>query len=82
MESLYNDEGVELETVTELEISELPAAVVNYINENYAGFEIEEAESVDANGSTTFEVEIEGSNDQELELIFDADGNFLQIVNT
>ena len=56
----------------------LPTAVQQYIDANYQGYEAEEAENETlCDGKTVLEVEIEGPNDQEIDLTFDAEYNFL-----
>ncbi len=57
---------------------ELSANIKNFINTNYAGYEIEESEQDTlCNGATVYEVELKGSNDQKIELTFDTEGNLL-----
>ena len=57
---------------------ELPASIQNYLHNNYAGYEIEESE-LDSlcTGASVYEVELEGSKDEEVELSFDTEGNLL-----
>ncbi|WP_300434318.1 PepSY-like domain-containing protein [Christiangramia sp.] len=54
----------------EVEVSELPQNILDFIAQNYPGVAIEEAE-LENNGN--YEVELEN----DVELIFDGDGNFL-----
>jgi hypothetical protein len=56
----------------------LPIPIQNYLNANYPGAEIEESE-IDTlcNGTAVYEVEVEVSDDNEIELTFDAEGNLL-----
>lgn len=62
----------------EEQMIELSANIKNFIHTNYAGYEIEESEQDTlCNGTTVYEVELEGSNDQEIELTFDTEGNLL-----
>ena len=59
-------------------IADLPAAIKTYVEANYPGYALEEAEQETlCTGESTYEVEIEQGDDDELELTFDTDGNFL-----
>ena len=62
-----------IENEIELSVDSLSANIIDYINTNYAGIAIEEAEQKDEYGNTYIEVELEN----EVSLIFDIDGNFL-----
>ncbi len=77
---LYDKEGNVIETETVIDVSQLPESVVIYIAENYPESEIEEAEKIESAKGNFFEVEIENENDEEIELLFDADGNFVEEV--
>lgn len=56
----------------DVNISDLPKSIIDFITANYPGVSIEEAE-VENNGN--YEIELEN----DVELIFDADGNFLGV---
>jgi len=65
-------------TEREIAVADLPVAVVTYINDNFPGETIEEAESFDsATEGTGFIVEVETAS-AEFEVFFDADGNFIR----
>lgn len=56
----------------------LPAAIQNYLNANYPGAEIEESETDTlCTGTAVYEVEVEVSDDNEVDLTFDTEGNLL-----
>lgn len=56
----------------------LPASIQNYLDANYAGSEIEESEmDTLCTGTAVYEVEVEVSEDNEIELTFDTEGNLL-----
>jgi hypothetical protein len=76
-EVIYDSEGNLVATETEIKISEIPSKIIDYVNENYIGAEIEEAEKIESVDGNFFEVEIE-YNDSEVELLFDESGNFLR----
>jgi len=55
----------------------LPDAITNYITTNYSSYTIEESElEVICDSTDVYEVEIEDGRD-EIELVFDTEGNFL-----
>lgn len=71
---LYTTEGVVFETEQEIEISDYPAGVVEYVGKNYPKKKITEAGKItDANGVVTYEAEV-----SKKDLIFDAQGKFLK----
>lgn len=56
----------------------LPPVIQNYLNTNYSGAEIEESEmDTLCTGTAVYEVEVEVSDDNEIELTFDTEGNLL-----
>jgi len=57
---------------------DLPTTIEIFIASNYPDYEIDEAEKeTDCTGEEVFEVELESSNDDEIELTFDLEGNLL-----
>ncbi len=72
----YNEKGEVLITEEQVPEAEMPAAIAPYLTENHAGLRIMKVGKELQDGTTTFEVELDNSR-QELELIFDAEGNFL-----
>lgn len=68
--------GSLLETETELKISELPPAVVDYISKNYKGSKIKEvAKITTSKGIVSYEAEVNGKD-----LIFDSNSKFVKEV--
>lgn len=76
MEIVYDIEGNVIETEIEIDVSDLPDAIVKYINDNYSDYKIDEAEKIENGEGVLYEVEIEYKR-SELELMFDGNGNFL-----
>ena len=75
MSCLFDGTGNLLETESEVAVSSLPKAVIDYCAKNYAGKKIiEGAKIVDAKNVTTYEAEIKGVGD----LIFDSQGGFVK----
>jgi hypothetical protein len=71
---LFNTSGELLQTEDEIRITELPAAVNDYIAKNLNGKKVKEAAKItEAGGKIMYEAEIEKED-----YIFDADGNFLK----
>ena len=57
---------------------DLPSVITDYISNNYPDYTIDESEQGTlCEGTAVYEVEIENSNDEELELTFDTEGNLL-----
>jgi uncharacterized membrane protein YkoI len=57
---------------------ELPDNITEYLQANYNGYELEEAEMDSlCTGSKVYEVEIEVNDDEEIELLFDTEGSLL-----
>jgi len=63
-----------LETEVEIEVSQLPKSIVDFVKSNYKGQSIKEAAKItDAKGAFTYEAEIKGRD-----LIFSSDGKFIK----
>jgi uncharacterized membrane protein YkoI len=60
-----------------IDISEnqLPASIVAAINNNYQGYKVDDAERLEKDGTTYYQVELEGKTKKDQQLIFTADGN-------
>jgi uncharacterized membrane protein YkoI len=57
---------------------DLPTVIDNYLAANYGNYEIEESETDTlCTGTAVYEVELEVSNDKEVDLTFDTEGNLL-----
>ena len=70
----YNAAGNLIETEMDIEVSTLPAAVLEYVKKNYANSKVKEASKItDAKGNVTYEAEVKGRD-----LIFDSNGNFIK----
>ena len=76
MSALFDANGTMEESEMEIQVSELPAAVTNYVKTNHSGATIKEAAKLTkANGEVQYEAEVKGKD-----LIFDANGNFVKEV--
>ncbi|MEO8116329.1 MAG: PepSY-like domain-containing protein, partial [Bacteroidota bacterium] len=74
MSELYDANGNLQETEMDIKVSELPASVMNYIKEHYAGEKVKEAAKITkADGIMMYEAEVKG-----IDVLFDANGNFLR----
>ena len=58
----------------DIEENELPAEVSRVISTEYIGYKIDDAEKIEKDGITYYQVELEGKGKKEVELIFSADG--------
>lgn len=76
MSALFDANGTMEESEMEIQISELPAAVANYVKTNHSGAAIKEAAKLTkSNGEVQYEAELKGKD-----LIFDAFGKFIKEV--
>ena len=62
----------------EIELKDLPKAVVDAIKKKYPGAEMEEAEEVTANDKTSYEVVIETAEEKDVVVTVDASGKILK----
>lgn len=59
-------------------LTDLPQSIQQYISTNYPGYELDEAEQGTlCTGASVYEVELEKSENEEVELVFDTEGNLL-----
>jgi len=71
---LFDAQGGIIETEIEIEISELPNGIVDYVKTNYKGQSVKEAAKIsDTKGTLTYEAEIKG-----MDLLFDSNGKFIK----
>ncbi|MXV51963.1 hypothetical protein GS399_13350 [Pedobacter sp. HMF7647] len=76
MSALFTAEGRQLETELEIKTAALPAAILDYIKQNYSGYPIKEAAKITkAGGEVNFEAEVNGRD-----LLFDSSGKFINAV--
>jgi hypothetical protein len=74
----YNKAGQRLETETTIKNDELPKAALDYIDKNFASYILVEAAKVtDDKNLVKYEAGL-GLNGKSIELIFDANGKFLE----
>lgn len=73
---LYTGCGeVASETGEEVSVADLPPSISAYVSQNYQDAEIEHAERSNEDGNVVYEIEL----DSDVELVFDATGNFLRV---
>ncbi len=71
------DDATEEENEVEIELSDLPQAVLDAIARSYAGSALKEADRITQDdGSITYDVEITREGEV-IEVMYDAEGNFL-----
>lgn len=71
----FSANGAWLETETEISVTALPQAALDYLAVNFKGKKVKEASKiVTPDGKTTYEAEVKGRGD----LMFDADGKYLE----
>ncbi|MFV8271297.1 PepSY-like domain-containing protein [Flavobacterium sp. GT2N3] len=70
---LLNSEGKIVETEVEIQVSQLPKEVVNYLNVHFKNEKIKEvAKITNSKGKITYEIEIKGND-----VLFDENGNYI-----
>ncbi len=80
MSLLMDASGKVLENEAEIETSELPKSVTDYVAKNYAGYKLDEAAKItDAAGVVTFEAEMKKGK-EEFDAVFDSSGTFIKKV--
>lgn len=80
LNACFTTAGKWIETEWEVPISEIPESVMNSLNSQYEGWEIEEIEFVESPEFIGFEFEIE-KDEEEFELMITADGHIVKIEN-
>ena len=74
MSATFDATGKWLETETDIKVSELPKAVLDYVKTNYKGASIKEAAVIsNPTSSKMYEAEVKGKD-----LLFDENGKFLK----
>ena len=73
---VYDDKGTLLITEEQVTEDQMPASIKPYLAEKHAGLAIAKVGMEQKGGVVTYEVELDNGG-QELELIFDANGNYL-----
>ena len=71
--ALFNAKGELLMSKMDIRSSELPAAVAEKISQDYVDYHIDDAEKVDVNGRTLYQVELDG-RPRDLDVVYTADG--------
>jgi hypothetical protein len=74
MSAVIDKNGTIVETETDIPVTDLPAAIQDYMKKNYRGIKIEEAARIEkANGDVNYEAEVHHKD-----IIFDANGKFIK----
>lgn len=77
MEAWFEADGTWVMTYKELTIRELPQAAIDYINQNYAGREIEDVYRVETPTGNYYLVEIDMENQADIQLKFSDTGTLV-----
>lgn len=76
-ELVFDKNGKLIAKETKMKTSALSQSIKNAVSKNYTAYKIVDAEKVEMNGKTYFEVEIEKSG-KEMELLYDKNGKFIK----
>lgn len=77
MSANFDQNGKWLETESEIEDEDLPAAVKETLNTKFKDYEVEEVEYFESPDITGFEIELEG-DDGDIEVLIGKDGQILK----
>lgn len=81
-EVLFDKNGEWYSTSWDVRRSELPASVTNTINNQYAGYQIDDAEYFEmATGTAYYLIELEGNNSPDIDIKVTADGTVINKIN-
>jgi Putative beta-lactamase-inhibitor-like, PepSY-like len=69
----FNSDGIIIAREKEINPEDLPPAVLNVIEQEYAGFEFDDVEMIEYEDGVQYEIELE-TEKVEVELLIDADG--------
>ncbi|MDT7827512.1 PepSY-like domain-containing protein [Pricia sp. S334] len=73
----YSADGQTNKMEKDIKEDELPQAISSAISDKYADYKVDSIEMTEENGKTTYEVELEKGWDDEINVVFDADGKVL-----
>ena len=74
MSATFDKDGTWKETETGIKVGDLPPSVPDYVGANYENARIEEAAIIETAKGKMYEAEVKGKD-----LLFDLNGNFLQV---
>lgn len=77
----YNTNGDVVKMESEINITDLPAAVSSALKTKYAEYTVDSIDKIEADGNTTYEIEIEKGLFTEKKIVFDVKGNVLSEKN-
>ncbi len=62
----------------DINIPELPGAVATAISTEHTGYDIDDAEKLEKDGTTYYQVELDGKGKKDLRLVYTIDGKYAQ----
>ncbi len=77
MSLLFNAKGNIIETETEIEEDDLPAAIKSSLENNFKGWELGETTKIVRDGKTTYETELE-KGEKKIDVIFTPEGTIIK----
>lgn len=63
---------------TDMKVSELPAAITSAISSEHGGYEIDDADKLDKDGTIYYQVELDAKGKKDKRLVYTADGKLAQ----
>jgi len=77
----YNQNGEVIKMKSEISITDLSAAVSSALKTKYAEYTVDSIDKIQANGTTTYEIELEKGLFTEKKVVFDTKGNVVSEMN-
>jgi hypothetical protein len=78
MEALFDNNGTWLKTETEIEIKDIPQAVLTSVKKKFAGYTVYGAELIETPAQKTYEVKIKNGSGEKMYVVFDKSGKGLK----
>ncbi len=71
--------GKLLRQKTDVTVQQLPAAITQALQTNYSQYTVDDAEQLEVNGTTLYQLELEGKGVKDVKLVFEANGTVSKV---
>ncbi len=75
--ALYKEDGTLIEIESDMKEADLPQSIKTVLTTDFSGYKTDDIEMTEGNGTVTYELNAE-KGDEELSLVFDANGKLLK----
>ncbi|WP_413995944.1 PepSY-like domain-containing protein [Maribacter sp. 2307ULW6-5] len=76
----FNKDGKHVRVEKEITTARMPAGLLDIIERDYPDHKIDSVESIEKDGQTTYEVELEKSWNEEIKIVYTTTGKVLSVV--